>query len=565
MKRRLGLIALLFVLLFAGIAARLVALQVIDSARWSDLAKRIQEEERIETASRGRLFDRNGVLLAQDLPAVSIALDNYHMSQPEVLIDILKRHLSLPEDTLTKKVYQEGYFTWIQRQVELGAARAIEAEARNLGALGLIFIDEPKRVYPQQALASNVIGFTGVDHHGLEGAELAFEEWLAGADTVVHVQRTGTGIELLRTTQSVGGPGADVTLTLDARLQQLAEQKLDEGVRDFSAKDGFAIVLDPRTGEVLAMAQAKRFDLNHYAQSPASARLNQAVARAYEPGSLFKVFTGLAALETQAVGLNERFDGDRKVRIGGHAFGNAEAGHKFGRVTLKEIIQNSINIGMIQVAQRVGQQALYRYLQRIGIGRPTGLGLPGELPGSLIPVERWSPLEIGAVAIGQAVTVTGLQLASRMAALANEGRIMQPILMLAARDVDGNVLARTRPHSTGRVASLLNTQLMIDMMKAVVEAGTGMDARLNGFSAAAKSGTAQKVVPGEAGYSNNKYISSFAGFFPADRPQYFILVVLDEVGDWKGRAGPWGGFTAGSIFKHIAEGLINLEKLYPNR
>lgn len=565
MKRRLLLFALLFGLLFGGVTARLVALQVVESARWSDLAKRIQEEELIEISARGRIFDRNGVLLAQDLPAVSIALDNYHMSQPEVLIEILQRRLGLSDAVLAEKVYKEGYFTWIQRQVDLDVARAIEAEARQRGALGLIFIDEPKRVYPQRTLASNVIGFTGVDHRGLEGAELAFERWLSGADAVVHVQRTGTGIELQRVLKSDGGPGADVTLTLDARFQHLAEQKLDEGVRTFSAKDGFAIVLDPHTGGVLAMAQAKRFDLNHYEKSPANARLNQAVARAYEPGSLFKVFTGLAALETQAVGLGDRFDGDRKVRIAGHAFGNAEAGHKFGMVTLKDIIQNSINIGMIQVAQRVGQQNLYRYLKHIGIGQPTGVELPGELPGSLIPVERWSPLEIGAVAIGQAVTVTGLQLASRLAALANEGRIMQPHLMLAARDAKGNLLERAHPRSSGRVASLLNTQLMRQMMEAVVEAGTGIDARLDGFSAAAKSGTAQKVVPGEAGYSSSKYISSFGGFFPADDPQYFILVVLDEVADWKGRTGPWGGFTAGSVFKQIAEGLIKLEKMYPKR
>lgn len=564
MRHRLTLAVVFFVLLFAGLTARLVAIQVAEYPRWTALARSIQEDEVVITPSRGRLLDRNGLVLALDQPAQSIAIDNYHMSQPEVLVEILKRRLNLPQAELEAKVYKEGYFTWIARQVSLATAQAVAAEAREVGALGLLFVDEPKRAYPQGALASNVIGFTGLDHRGLEGAERAFDDLLRGEETVLHIQRTGTGIELVRAPKAQGGPGADVTLTLDARIQHAAERALDAGLQTFAAKDGFALVLDPHTGEILAMAQAKRFDLNRYRQSSAEARLNQAVARAYEPGSLFKVLTGLATLEAGAVRLDERFDGDNKVKIAGHAFGNAEAKNRFGMVTLKDIIENSINIGMIRVALRLGEGPLHRYLQRAGIGQPTGIELPGELPGSLIPLEHWSPLEIGAVAIGQAVTVTGIQLASRLAAIGNEGRTMQPFLMLRAQDGDGRTLARTLPHSTGQLASPLNALLMRGMMEAVVESGTGKDAQLEDFSVAAKSGTAQKVVPGEAGYAKNKFISSFGGFFPSDNARYFVLVVLDEVSDWKGRAGPWGGFTAGSVFRQIAQSIVNLEQMVPD-
>jgi len=428
----------------------------------------------------------------------------------------------------------------------------------------LLFLDEPKRVYPQSSLASNVIGFTGLDHRGLEGVELSLDGWLAGDETTVNVVRTLSGIELVREVVEPQNAGANITLTLDARVQRIAEEKLDDGIVRFNAKDGFVVVLNPRTGEILALAQAQRYDLNDYQNAPAGQRLNQPVASAYEPGSLFKVLTGLAALEAGAVSLSDVFDGDRKVTVAGHAFGNAEDNVAFGMVNLQQIIQNSINIGMVRVAQRIGQLSFYGYLQRVGIGQKTQVDLPGELDGSLILLEDWSPLELGAMAIGQAVTVTGLQLASKLAAIGNEGRLMQPFVMLKAQDERGNTLHQNHPQASGRIASHLNTQLMRGMMESVVQAGTGTAARLEGFSVAAKSGTAQKVTPGEVGYSKTKFISSFGGFFPADDPEFFILVVLDEVKNYAPLAGPWGGPTAGSVFKDIAERLIDLNHLRPS-
>ncbi len=558
MKRRLLLMAVLFGLLFLGLTARLVAIQVVDQPQWAEYAKRIQEDEFVEPGVRGRIYDRNGVLLAQDLPAVSIALDNYHMSQPEVLIALLQEHLGLARAELEPRVYKEGYFTWIARQVDLGAAERLKAAAREAGVDGLLFTHEPRRTYPEGKLASNVVGFTGLDHHGLEGVELAYDGLLGGKDTRVHVRRTAHGTELEREVTEDGGPGLDLTLTLDARVQRIAEQKLDWGLREFRAKDGFVVVLDPRTGELLAMAQAQRYDLNRYGASSAGQRLNQAVARAYEPGSLFKVFTALAALEAGAVGLSERFDGDTPVRIAGHSFGNAESHIKFGSVTLKGIIQNSINLGMIRVAQRLGERGLHGYLTKLDFAEKTGLGLPGELPGSLIPLERWSTLEIGAVSIGQAVSVTGIQLASRMAAIANGGRLMQPYVLKETRRPDGALVRQYHPRLDKTIASPLNAERLTRMMEAVVEAGTGTQAQLEGFSVAAKSGTAQKAVPGR-GYLEDKFISSFAGFFPADDPEFMILVVLDEVGTTP----VWGGRTAGSVFQRIAERLIDLSNLHP--
>jgi cell division protein FtsI/penicillin-binding protein 2 len=563
MKRRLAVVTVLFVLAFFGITARLVAIQGFESGYWMERAKRIQEAEFTLVGSRGSIYDRNGVLLAQDIPALSIALDNYHMSQPEVIISLFQKHLGLSETELSEKIYKEGYFTWIARQIELSISQPLRQEAAELGVRGLIFFDEPKRIYPQNSLGSNVIGFVGLDQKGLEGVELSLDGWLHGQETTVRVVQTLSGIELVRETDAPENGGADVVLTLDSRMQRVAEEKLDEGVRRFAAKDGFAIVLNPRTGEILAMAQYKRYDLNHYGSAPTENRLNQAVAGAYEPGSLFKVFTGLAALETGAVTQNQLFDGDRKVTVAGHAFGNAEDNVKFGMVNLHGIIQNSVNIGMVHVAHHIGDVALYRYLQQIGMGRKTMVDLPGELPGTLIPIDNWSPLELGAVSIGQAVTVTGLQLASRLAAIANGGRVMKPYIMQKAQNLDGATLHQNHPKSVEQIASYNHANLMREMMESVVEAGTGMDAQLDNFSVAAKSGTAQKVVAGERGYSATKFISSFGGFFPSSNPEFFILVVLDEVKNYAPLTGPWGGGTAGTILKAIAERLVDLKQLHP--
>ncbi len=560
MKRRLLLASGLIVLLLLTVSAKLFDLQVIEHPRWLARAQSFQQRKLSVPERRGRIYDRHGLLLAVDVPAVSIALDNYQMTKPELLKGILQRQLGLSPERLDRLIYRPSYFTWIDRQLDWSKAQALRQAVRQAGIQGLIFLDGWKRVYPQGRLASNVIGFVGVDGHGLEGVERSFDAELRGSERQLLITAGARGLEVARQVLRPGRPGLDLYLTLDARIQQIAQRAIGQGVRQYRARAGMALVLDPRSGELLAMAQDKTYDLNDYRHSSALERKDLALTAPFEPGSAFKPFTMLAALSAGAVRLNEKFNGNDPVTIGGHPFHNAE--HlSYGSVTLSDIITHSINTGMIRVAQRLGAKRLGDFLQRLGFGRLTGIGLPGEVPGILRPPATWSALGVGATAIGQSVSVTGLQLASRLAMLADGGLLRAPRLVLTLKDASGQELPL--PHPTKppvQIASPAQVQALVAMMERVVREGTGVLAKIPGFAIAAKSGTGQVALPGR-GYVKGRYTAVFEGFFPADRPQYLILVVLND---------PrvryyYGGDTAAPIFKKIAQGIIALEHLQPGQ
>ncbi len=555
---RLGISAILLVGLFLAAAVKAIQVQLVEHPRWAEAAERIQTRELVQAHPRGRIYDRNGLLLALDVKAVSVALDNLNMTKPELLEGLLVKHLGLSREEARERVYRPKYFTWLARKLDPEAAERLREEAEALGVRGLLFLPEWKRVYPQGALASNVIGFAGLDNRGLEGLELALDAVLRGKEERREVVRGADGTLLELRVIEEGRPGADLHLSLDARVQLLAERVIQRGVARYRAKGGFAVVMDPKTGEILALAQDKTYDLNAFARSTPAERKNLGVVQPFEPGSTFKPFAMLAALEAGVISVRERVSGDSPVVIAGHPFRNAE--HRdYGPVTPAEVIQKSINTGMIRIAQRLGEERLYAFLRRLRVGEETGVELPGEVPGVLRPVEAWSALEIGAIPIGQGVSVTGVQLAAQYAALANGGRLLAPSIVRAI-ELPGGELRGRSPEERGRVASSANVRKLVEMLRLVVQqdGGTGVYANVEGFDVAGKSGTGQKAIPGR-GYVKGKYTSLFAGFFPASDPQYVILVVLDEVGT---RA-YYGGLTAAPLFREIVEGIVAVERLKP--
>ncbi|MGQ9601772.1 MAG: peptidoglycan D,D-transpeptidase FtsI family protein [Candidatus Bipolaricaulia bacterium] len=556
MSLRVKLVFAFIFFLLVMIAGRLFQLQVLEHGFWAAQAEKIQERELIEPYPRGRIYDRNGLLLAADVRTSSIAVDPKHLKRPEALKAILKEHLGLADSFLSERCSRDSYFSWIARKVDLAKADRIAKEADQAGVEGLIIIDEWQRVYPQGELAANLLGFVGIDNLGLEGLELGFDGLLRGEPGVSRLVRSGDGAVVAERVRAPGQPGADLVLTIDGRIQRLAEEKITEGVKQFKAKNGFIIVMDPQSGELLALAQAKRYDPNDFEHSAPEERLNYALSWPFEPGSVLKIFIALAALDSGSISLEERVSGNEPVIVGRHRFHNAP-NRSYGPVRLEEIIAYSINTGMIRVALRLGEERLYTSLKRLGFGQKIGLGLPGEVPGSLRPVKDWSEPDIGAIAIGQAISVTGLQLVTAGAAIANGGKLLLPQIVKEIRRSDGQV-ERAKPQVIRQVASPWALSALKGMMVQVVERGTGATARIKGFSIAAKSGTAQKAEPG-LGYIEGKYVSSFLGFFPAERPRFIILVVLDEVG-----VEPyWGGQTAGAVFKGLVERLIDLENLRP--
>lgn len=542
----LGLSALLLI-------GRLVQLQVIEHDDWLAVARTIQERTIEVFPRRGAIYDRRGVPLAFDVKAVAIALDSFNMTKPETLLAILHEELGTSTTLLSERIYRPSYFTWIERKVDLETAQAIERRTYQADARGLIFVDTWKRCYPQGDLASNILGFVGTDGAGLEGIELAFDDVLAGTPTQLHVVQGADGSTYHTETVQEGKPGEDLYLTIDSRLQFICEQKIDEGVASFKANTGFIVLLDPNTGDVLAMAQDRRVDLNRFEDSTAEQRRNLAVSFLFEPGSAFKAISGLAALDYGTVSVNDRFNGNDGYRVAGHVMHNAEY-HSYGTVTFAEIIKQSINTGMIQVAQRLGDDALQHFLVELGFGQKTGITLPGEEAGILRKVEDWSSLDLAATSIGQSVGVTGIQLARAMAVIANGG------LLLAPR-IQGVGTAGTLPQEplvVRRVAREESCATMRTLLRGVVESGTGTPAEVEGFAIAGKTGTAQKALPGR-GYVEGKYTSLFAGFLPGQAPRYLAVVVLDEV-----KTTPvWGGYTAGQIFRDVVLDLVRLEHVSP--
>ncbi len=547
--RILAFLLIAFALLIVG---RLVQLQVVEHDRFLKSAQVMQEQMIELMPQRGAIYDRSGMLLAFDVRAVSIAVDSFNMTKPETIIAILASELGLAGEVLRDLIYRPSYFTWVKRQIDPSTAELIQQQAEKEQAYGLIFLDTWKRCYPQESLASNIIGFVGTDGHGLEGVELAFDEVLTGTPTYVYVVQGADHRTYHTAVVEQGSPGQDLHLTIDGRLQFICEEEIKYGVEKFRANDGFVVLLDPQTCTILAMAQLQRYNLNSFAESTPYQRKNLAVNFLFEPGSVFKAFTGLAALDYGAVSPGDSFNGNDGIRVSNHIMHNS-GNESFGTVTFAEIIEQSINTGMIRVAQRLGEERLYHSLIGFGFGQQTGIALPGEEVGILRDVEEWSKLALAATSIGQSVAVTGIQLARATAAIANGGLLLEPqiIKQIGESEKDDSVLVH-------RIGAAESCTIMTRLLRQAVESGTGTPAAVSGFAVAGKTGTAQKATPGQ-GYAAGKYTSLFVGYLPAQKPQYLALVVLDEV-----KTLPvWGGYTAGQIFHNITSRVVNAEHLSP--
>lgn len=551
MQRRICILALSLGLVTLLIAGRLIQLQVVEHDRWFFAARAMQERIVEILPRRGTIYDRNGFPLAFDVKALAIAVDSFNMTNPETIVTILSEELGRTREELRSLIYRQSYFTWIDRSVNLARAKAIERRAREARAHGLIFIDTWKRRYPEGALASNLIGFVGMDRHGLAGLEKTFDDVLSGTPTTVRILRGADGRTYHSETLHEGTPGEDLTLTIDARLQFICEEAITSGVARFKANAGFFILLDPRNGDILAMAQDQRFDLNRFWESTEDERRNLAISFLFEPGSTFKAISGLAALDHGVISPTSMLDGNTGIRVAGHTLHNAEF-RSHGTVTFRRTISHSINTAMVRVAQRLGEEDLHHALISLGFGKETGIELPGEERGILRDLDEWSGLSLAMLSFGQEIAVTGIQLALGMAVIANGGLLPVPrIVQSIGERADDPAMPR-------RVTSPESAAAMSDMLRTVIESGTGTWADLPGFYIAGKTGTAQKAFPGR-GYVAGKYTSLFAGFFPADEPAFLALVVLDEV-----MTTPvWGGVTSGSIFREAAARLVRFERIPP--
>jgi len=551
-KKRLLTIITLFVVIIGFVVWRLVDVQILQRETWKTKAKTIHQQKISDQPQRGKIYDRNGTLLAFNKKAYSVAVDSYDMTKPELLIDVLVEELGISRRELSDLVYKQSYFTWIDRTVSYKTGERIKQRINNLEIDGVIVLDSTRRVYPRGDLAGSILGFTGIDGDGLAGIEYSMNDILNGKPEVRKVIFGANRYPYKQIVLVEGEPGADVYLTIDLKIQFMLKQELQEGVSKFQANKGWGVVLDPSTGEVLAMAQNKGYNPNNYEQYQSSQRKNLGISHTYEPGSIMKAFAGLAALDYGTVTPETMIDGNSPIVLYNHPISNAQY-RDYGQVPFKEVIENSINTGIIRVSEKMGEEKLYRFLNKVGFGRKTGIALPGEEPGQLKYFTEWSGLAIGSIPIGQGMTVTALQLAGKMGSIANGGSLVPPTIVNKVASPEETSSKRYSPNSgySRLIASTKSINNMKEMLRRVVKSGTGQEADIPGYSVCGKTGTAQKAEGG--GYAAGKYISSFAGFFPKENPRFLILIVLDEVGTRP----VWGGATAGNVFKQVATRIIS--------
>jgi cell division protein FtsI (penicillin-binding protein 3) len=409
------------------------------------------------------------------------------------------------------------------------------------------FRSEPKRFYPNGSIAAHVLGFVGVDGAGLGGVEQFYNEKITGEPGKLFLERDSEG-NPYESFEQPGTPGQTIVLTLDHSIQYRAEQALLSAVTKSRAKSGTAIVLDPRSGEILALANAPTFDPNKPGEAKAEARSNWALQNIYEPGSTFKIVSFSAAIEKGLAKPDDRIDCQMgAITVAGRLVHDH---HAFGSLTITEALAKSSNVAAIKLGMRVGDATMYEYMKRFGFGSRTGIELPGETAGLLRPVSRWQPSSIGSIAIGQEVGVTPLQMAAAFGALANDGVRIAPHLVREVRTASGATVYRANPEQR-RVVNVETARALRQMLESVTLNGTAKLAQLNGYSAAGKTGTAQKIDPKTKTYSRTKHVASFVGFAPVNDPALVIIVVIDEPG-----GAYHGGDVAAPVFRDIAEQIL---------
>jgi cell division protein FtsI/penicillin-binding protein 2 len=548
-ERRIGLLFAVFLAMLAMAGLRAGWLGVVKASALRKVAATQQTATVPVPARRGAITDRNGIELAVAQPATTVAATPYLIKDPQRVAARLAKPLQVGADTLLRQLTRHDTgFVYLAHRVPAIRARHVE----NMKIEGLQFIPEARRTYPRDFLASQLLGGVGAEGSGLSGLEYSLDGTLRGQDGERRLVKDALGqaIELRETRRTV--PGSDVTLTVDEAIQDKAEQVLAEVGQTWRPRGATAIVMDPRDGSLLALANWPRVDANNPGHAPDYARQDRAVGTTYEPGSTFKAFTVAGALEEHEVTPQTKFNLAPTIRLYDRVIGES---HARGPVTLTtgQILQQSSNVGAVTIGLRLGATKFDRWVRRFGFGKPTGTDLPGEEGGIVLPLAKYSGASMGNLPIGQGIAVTPMQMAVAYAAIANGG-VLRPAHVV--EKVDG----RAQPlHPGHRVISAATAASLRTMLEGVLgPGGTASGAAIKGYQLAGKTGTAQKPDPITHGYSPDKYVASFVGFAPASRPKLLVTVVVDEP-----QGEIYGGLVAAPAWKEITSFALNYLRIPP--
>jgi len=536
-------IAVFLVIIFSFLyfSFHLVRIQVFRS---ENLTKRAKSQHthsvKIEPA-RGNIFDRNMRPLGVNLTVYSLYVNPRQMSQKDkqTAIRQLPALLGVSDSFIRQRLDRKKYFVWLKRKLSFDEMQQVKA----LGIPGIAFMKENKRYYPNNELAAHIIGFAGVDNNGLEGLELQFDSYLHGEDGWAKILRDARQKDLLIDEGFIPAKdGFHLVLTIDETIQFIAEKALEKAFEKSRALSATIIVMDPHTGEILALANRPTYNLNEPQQSTVESRTNRSIAHVYEPGSVFKIVAASAALEENVFKESDIiFCENGQYKVGNHIL-HDHTSH--GKLTFQQVIEQSSNIGTTKIAQKMGPEIFYKYAKRFRFGQMTGIDLKGEVSGFLKQPRQWSKTSIGALPIGHEVTVTPLQLVCALSAIANGGVYMKPFVVKYIKDSQDQLIKEYASQEVDRVISPTTVERVKLILEGVVKQGTGKLAQVPGVRVAGKTGTSQKVIGGQ--YSHSKFWATFIGFAPVDDPKVVAVVMFDEP-----QGSHFGGTVAAPVFQEM--------------
>ncbi|BBB90778.1 penicillin-binding protein [Methylomusa anaerophila] len=558
-RRRTALFLTLLMGMLGLLAGRIAWIQFAQGEKLSAKVRGQLQESRLLLSPRGAIYDRSGRELAVSNLSQSLYASPKDIKDPATMANMLAPILEMKPEELRQRLTGGGSFVWVKRTLDHEQAEQVTALIKDASLSGLGFIEESKRYYPNNTLAAQILGFVGTDDIGLEGMEAALDKTIKGKQQEQVIDTDNRGIPIFKSIFAFTPRKQvqSVYLTIDSGIQYIVEKALDNAMANTKARAATAIVMNPKTGEVLAMANRPTYNPNQFYRYDQDSWKNRAVSFVYEPGSTFKAVVAAAALEEGLVQPEERFIDNGDIEVSGRHIQNW-SGDSYGNVSFLDIIKNSINTGFVQIGMRVGAGRLTNYVRTFGFGTPTGIELPGEEAGLLFDPREMRDSDLATMSIGQSIAVTPLQLLTAMSAIANDGVLLKPHIIKEIRNADGTLAEITGPQSVRQVIRSETARILTALLEKVVSEGGGDKAAVKGYHFAGKTGTAEKLNPDGRGYMSGHYIASFAGFGPVEDPQLAAIIVLDDPSGIY-----YGGTIAAPVFSEIMSQLLRYLNIRP--
>ncbi len=548
-RKRIIALFLIFFVLISLLSFRLIWIQVINSDEYQKKAIEQRTRELKVEPKRGIIYDRKGRELAVSASSETVVAIPLEVENPTTTAKLLSEVLDMDYEYVYQRITRKASAVYVKRKVSEDVAR----EIRELGLRGITFTEESKRFYPKANLASHVLGFAGIDSQGLDGIELSYDKFLRGKAGKIEAERDAAGRSIPDGIQEYVAPndGYNLSLTIDEVIQYIAERELDKAVNEFQVSGGTVIVMDPRNGDILAMANRPDYNPNSFADYPQKYWRNRGISDGFEPGSTFKIITTAAALEDGVVHENDRFVDPGYIKVSGETIHCWKLGGH-GSQTFAEVVQNSCNPGFVQVGMRVGKESFYNYIKAFGFGNQTSIKLPGEAGGIVSKYDSIGPVELATMSFGHGITVTPIQLTTAVSAVANKGMLLQPKLVKEIRTPDGELVEEVDSINIRQVISEKNAKRTLNLLEKVVEKGSGANAKIEGYRIGGKTGTAKH-------YGSQVYDASFIGILPINDPKLVITVVLYDITGYP----YYGSQTAAPVFRNIAYDTLRYLEIPP--